>query len=329
MNDKTGKPYEVLTQVIFQAILGQKEFPNLKVERDVILQGKAQPHQIDVYWKFEFGGVSHEVIVQTKDWQKPVDLSHLMLFTQVLDDLPGQPKGIFVTRTGYQSGAKDWADKYGITLYELREDDCLEPPLSITAGGWARVALIPMPLAGLVSTEDSSIDPATAVSLGFDFESFTPRYTQIAYETPKNWLQNEYPSANIDPLAKINFSPLLPHKTLHFDDAGAEVGNLGSVTDKILEGMRKDQIDKTQARHVFDPPVFIQTGDPVIPRVKVMAVSVSVEITRTKAVRRLRMSNFTQLVMHQLNSDKRWWFATTPTVISKLSKKGKPRDRRK
>src|ERR1700730_10651395 len=109
MSDTTGKPYENLTQVIFQAILGQKEFPNLKVERDITIQGKTACHQIDVYWKFEFGGVSHEVIVQAKDWQKLVDQLHLLAFTKVLEDLPSQPRGIFVTRTGYQSGAKEWA----------------------------------------------------------------------------------------------------------------------------------------------------------------------------------------------------------------------------
>ena len=76
MSEQPGKPYENLTQVIFQAILGQKEFPNLVVEHDVILQGKTGRHQIDVYWKFEHGGVPHEVIVQAKDWQKPVDQSH-------------------------------------------------------------------------------------------------------------------------------------------------------------------------------------------------------------------------------------------------------------
>jgi hypothetical protein len=32
--------------------------------------------------------------------------------------------------------------------------------------------------------------------------------------------------------------------------------------------------------------------------------------------------------MRQINSDKAWWFAVTPKVISKLSKKGKSRRKR-
>lgn len=107
MSNRTGKPYENLAQVIFQALLRQKDIPNLVVERDVTLQGKTARHQIDVYWKFGIGGVVHEVIVQAKDWQKAVDQLHLLAFSKVLEDLPGQPRGIFVTRTRYQQVAKD------------------------------------------------------------------------------------------------------------------------------------------------------------------------------------------------------------------------------
>jgi hypothetical protein len=127
MGDKTWQSYENLTQVIFQSIIDQKQFPNLKVERNVVLQGKETSHQIDIYWQFEVGGVPHEVIVQVKDWGKPVDQGQLLLFKGVLDDLPGQPKGVFVTRSGYQLGAKDYALAHGIVLYELKEWE--QPPM--------------------------------------------------------------------------------------------------------------------------------------------------------------------------------------------------------
>jgi len=327
MSHKTGKPYESLTQIVFQAIHAQKEFPNLEIERNVTLQGKTARHQIDVYWKFEFSGVPHETIVQTKDWNKPVEQVHLLAFKAILDDLPGQPRGIFVTRSGYQQGAKEFALKHGIILYELREAD-YPPTLPITAGGWARIALVPMPLEGLLKmSDDPPTNPASAVALGFYSEIFTPKYTQIAYEIPANWLNDEYPG--IDPLQKLAFPPAQPHKILFFDDSGVEVGNLGSVTEKIIEGMRKDQVNQRQVTHVFDPPVFVQTGDAVIPRIKVAAVSVSVEVTRTECLRRAKMSNLSQVVLHQLNSDKRWWFGATPQVITRLSKKRRTKTKKK
>lgn len=68
MADNTGKPYECLTQVIFQWIVNQSEVPNMVVQHDVKLVGKARnSHQIDVYWRFALDRLEHETIVETKD----------------------------------------------------------------------------------------------------------------------------------------------------------------------------------------------------------------------------------------------------------------------
>src|ERR1022692_3138806 len=75
-HDNTGKPYEILVQAIFQAIHDQEEVATLVVERNKTLQGKTTPHQIDVYWKFEKGGIPYEAIVQAKDWQSRVKISN-------------------------------------------------------------------------------------------------------------------------------------------------------------------------------------------------------------------------------------------------------------
>jgi len=206
MNAKAGQPYEDLTQVIFQLILGQKDIPNVVVERDVTLQGKIRPHQIDIYWKFEVGGVSHEVIVQAKDWQKPVDQLHLLAFTKVLEDLPSQPRGIFVTRNGYQSGAKEWAMAHGILLYELREID-YPPPLRIPVDGWARVGVVPIPVNGFVATRDSPIDPSNAVVRGFAWEVFTPYFSQIKYAVSTSSLLKKASEPAIASAARNSSSP--------------------------------------------------------------------------------------------------------------------------
>src|SRR5262245_4113005 len=95
-----GTPYEVLTQELFQTFLNQTQVLNIEVQHDVLLEGRSTKHQIDVYWKFEMAGIVHEVVVQTKDWNKSVDQGELIKFKGVLDDLPGQPRGIFVARAG-------------------------------------------------------------------------------------------------------------------------------------------------------------------------------------------------------------------------------------
>src|SRR5580700_5015464 len=115
----TGMAYEFIVQQIFQDIHSSDK--TLKVERDVTLQGITGSHQIDVYWELESAGIVYKTIVQAKDWNKSVNQGELLKFKSVLDDLPGQPRGIFVTRTGYQSGAAKYARAHGIELFELAE----------------------------------------------------------------------------------------------------------------------------------------------------------------------------------------------------------------
>ena len=121
MPKKSGKDYEILTQWIFDQVLNDKRVKTIEVKQGIYLQGKTALHEIDVYWEFEKGGVAYKTIVQAKDWKTPVDQGKLILFKGILDDIPDQPRGIFVTRMGYQRGAREFADKNGIVLYELRE----------------------------------------------------------------------------------------------------------------------------------------------------------------------------------------------------------------
>lgn len=117
----TGIPYEKLTQEIFQEILSHDSIDTVRIEQNVILQGKTVEHQIDVYWEFIIGGITYRTVVQAKDWNSAVSQGELLKFKAVIDDLPNQPRGVFVTRKGYQFGAKEFAKANGIILYELRE----------------------------------------------------------------------------------------------------------------------------------------------------------------------------------------------------------------
>ena len=116
----TGIPYEKLAQRIFEEILNDDSVNTIKVEQNVMLKGKTILHQIDVYWEFQMGGIKYQTVVQAKDWGSPVNQGEILKFKSVLNDLPFQPRGIFVTRTGYQTGAMEFAKANGIALYELR-----------------------------------------------------------------------------------------------------------------------------------------------------------------------------------------------------------------
>ncbi len=90
----TGIPYELITQQIFQEILAQDSVVTIEVMHNITLQGKTLSHQIDVFWEFEMGGIRYTTVVQAKDWSTAIDQGELLKFRAVLDDLPGQPRGI-------------------------------------------------------------------------------------------------------------------------------------------------------------------------------------------------------------------------------------------
>ena len=121
MMTNTGKEYEKLTQAIFNWInnLKRDDIEIINVQHNVTLQGKDTSHQIDVYWEFRIGVVTHRVVVQAKDLTRKVNKGQMITFKGVLEDLPGVA-GVFVTTVGYASGALDVARANQIGTYVLR-----------------------------------------------------------------------------------------------------------------------------------------------------------------------------------------------------------------
>src|ERR1051325_2674060 len=114
MAKKTGLYYEVLSQKIYDSMVNQNRVTNIDVLHDKTFPGKTTRHQIDVYWEFEEAGITYRNIVQVKDWGGPVTKGEMLKFLKVIEDLPNQPRGIFISKNGYQKGAKEVAEKHGI-----------------------------------------------------------------------------------------------------------------------------------------------------------------------------------------------------------------------
>lgn len=126
MSKNTGKPFEKLTQEIYQAFCdfdtSEYCFKKIQVQHDVKIQGKSgATHQIDVFWEFNLAGVNYKTLVEVKDWKSPVEKEQILSLKAKIDDIPNS-NGIFVSRTGFQEGAKIYAEHSGIQLYTLTED---------------------------------------------------------------------------------------------------------------------------------------------------------------------------------------------------------------
>lgn len=135
MAAKQGTEFEIFSKELYEELLGQHDIKNLKVQHNVSLKGATgQDHQIDVYWEFVLGGVTHKVAVECKDYKSAVSVGRIRDFSAALDDIGGI-KGIFLTKVGYQSGAKQFAQGKGIALKTVQSD-------AITAADFNALGLV-------------------------------------------------------------------------------------------------------------------------------------------------------------------------------------------
>ena len=118
---KNSVEYEKLTQAIYQSILNDEGLEKVRVEHDKSLTGRSGvDHQIDVYWNFKQANVEHAVLIECKNYATALTLEKIRNFHSVINDI-GNCRGIMVTKIGFQSGAKKYADFYGIDLKLLRQ----------------------------------------------------------------------------------------------------------------------------------------------------------------------------------------------------------------
>ena len=121
MADNKNTEYELLVQEIYKAINSNEAVKTIDVKHNVKIKGRSGcHHQIDVFWEFTMMDEIHRVIVECKNYSEPVSIAKVRDFFGVLYDI-GNAQGIFVSKMGYQSGAKTFADCYGISLKEIRK----------------------------------------------------------------------------------------------------------------------------------------------------------------------------------------------------------------
>lgn len=294
-----GGPYEVLTQEIFQNILDQTELKNIEVRHNLELVGKTTTHQIDVYWEFEVGGVIYRTIVQAKYWSKSVDQGDLIKFKGVLDDLPGQPLGIFVTRTGYQSGAADFARANGILLFVLEKVAPSRGPWKFTTTtlGYVHVIFKPTPL--LVA--GAKYEGRTFNMEGIVYE---PEFQESLLHVDSLWVRENLGFSEDDIQKKITNMQVsgLLHEMKLYDNEGKEVSDMQQIYKGFVAQLRGKENTLQRMCHTFETPTYIRLTDSKIPLVKILSITSTVTILeKERSERFFRLPNIVQFVLRKLN----------------------------
>jgi hypothetical protein len=294
--------YESVAQGIFQLLLDQDSVHTVLVQHDVTLPGKTATHQIDVYWKFEIAGVLYETIVETKDWCKPIEQDKLFCFKAVLEDLPGQPRGIFITRSGYQSGAIEFAKAHGIILYEL--DVARPSSVMINHLGWARFSIVRVPLRG--SPKNEEIAAQQYFEFGWKWTVFTPHVSHLRLQHDKAWLEQNRPVGNFD-ISTFKIPPTRFRDIILYDEGHVIASNVAEILRQAIGIMKDEKINTKQLMHTFERPTFV--GPPVTPSyIKVNSMSANIEIEGTDLPMRFGNSKFVQFVLHEITSGKTQFF---------------------
>jgi len=123
MNYKQYDDYELFTRHVYEVIVNSSVLSPTYVKHNIKLKGESGfEHQIDVYFEFEDKAGKHRFAIECKNYSSLVPIGKVRDFFGVIHDLEDEDvKGIIVSRKGFQRGAKVYAEKYGISLIELRE----------------------------------------------------------------------------------------------------------------------------------------------------------------------------------------------------------------
>lgn len=114
-----GKDLERLVEIINRA---SQTIPSSSVERDVkLIDKQGGISQIDVLISVNANGYTFKVAIECKDKGRPVEKDQILAFASKCDMIDGISKKVFVASGGYQKGARNAANHYGIELFDIND----------------------------------------------------------------------------------------------------------------------------------------------------------------------------------------------------------------
>jgi len=174
---KSSEEYELFTKELCERLSMHRGLKTIVVKHNVKLRGKSgQNHQVDVYWEYEKNGEVHRVAIECKNYSYGVSIGKVRDFYGVISDLE-DVKGIMVTTVGYQKGAKQYADHYGISLKELRAP----------RDGETVIGELDMQFETDVTHRLFLINEEWAAKRGFDINMYRERTAMCSVQNSEKW----------------------------------------------------------------------------------------------------------------------------------------------
>jgi hypothetical protein len=279
----SSKGYELLVREIYQQILDQEQAVNVVVQHNVQKIGRATSHQVDVYWEFCLGGVTHKVALQVKRWKNPVRKGDVLTFKGVLEDLPGTI-GIMVASSGFQKGAVEVARAAEIMIYNLQEN--LVPPFSCYPGQSFTIAV-----KGQLHARDGS-----HLGMLADVYQKIPTVSDLTLKA-----DSEGHHAN-DPLPWSKTSVALSQLQF-YDQDGKELITLTRILGGFYEEMHREGQMSARKTHRFENLTFVKLTDPPI-NIKEESLSATIDFTPKTTEVVMKAANVAEFILKNLVSGK-------------------------
>lgn len=151
----TGRGFEDYIAYIYQALLNC-ESQNIDVrKRARIPDSRGNLYEIDVYYEFDLAGVKHRVAMECKDHRRPVGRNDALAFAAKIQEMPSTI-GVFISRSGFQSGAERFLREKGILFFDSQTAPSLTDAVAaiLVAAALPSAASIGQPFWGLMELRD-------------------------------------------------------------------------------------------------------------------------------------------------------------------------------
>ena len=111
------KKGDLLESIVSQLCSGIKD---AKVTNDAKIKGQRSniERQIDVLIEGKVGAINIKIVVEAKNYDRPVGIEKVEALKTKLDDVIAN-MGVIVCPSGYTQGAKNLAQSNGIKLFEV------------------------------------------------------------------------------------------------------------------------------------------------------------------------------------------------------------------
>jgi len=96
------------------------EYQGCSAARGVDLEGIRGKHRVDVLGTFSLKGMEYKTIVECKYWSQKVRKEQVATLVSIMEDV-GASKGIIISKSGFQTGAVNYAKKRSVELLTLQE----------------------------------------------------------------------------------------------------------------------------------------------------------------------------------------------------------------